>query len=37
MKYLKLFETEDDRNTYENSESYIEPYVSCLNGGGSTL
>lgn len=34
MKYLKLFETENDRNTYENSESYIEPYVSCLNGGG---
>lgn len=34
MKYLKLFETENDRSAYENSESYIEPYVSCLNGGG---
>lgn len=34
MKYLKLFETENDRTSYENSESYIEPYVSCLNGGG---
>ena len=33
MKYLKLFETENDRNTYENSESYIEPYVSYVDGG----
>lgn len=34
MKYLKKFETENDRTAYESSESYIEPYVSCLNGGG---
>ena len=34
MKYLKKFETENDRGAYENGESYIEPYVSCLNGGG---
>ena len=34
MKYLKKFETENDRNTYENSESYIEPYVSYVNGVG---
>ena len=32
-KYLKKFETENDRNTYENSESYIEPYVSYIDGG----
>ena len=33
MKYLKKFETENDRSTYENSESYIEPYVSYVDGG----
>ena len=33
MKYLKLFETENDRSAYENGESYIEPYVSYVDGG----
>ena len=33
MKYLKKFETENDRTSYENGESYIEPYVSYVNGG----
>ena len=33
MKYLKKFETENDRSAYENGESYIEPYVSYVDGG----
>ena len=36
-KYIKLFENENDRNNYENSSSYITPYVSVIkdtNGGG---
>ena len=33
MKYLKKFETENDRTSYENGESYIEPYVSYVDGG----
>ena len=32
MKYLKKFETENDRSAYENGESYIEPYVSYVDG-----
>lgn len=35
MKYLKLFETENDRTSYENGESYIEPYVSYVEGDNS--
>lgn len=36
-KYIKLFENENERNNYENSSSYITPYVSTINdtnGGG---
>lgn len=33
MKYLKKFNTENDRSAYENGESYIEPYVSYVDGG----
>ena len=33
MKYLKFFETENDRSAYEDGESYIEPYVSYVDGG----
>ena len=32
QQYLKLFETENNRTAYENSESYIEPYVSYVEG-----
>lgn len=28
MKYIKLFNTDSDRVSYEGSENYIEPYVS---------
>ena len=35
MKYLKKFETENDRTSYENGESYIEPYVSYVEGDNS--
>ena len=33
--YLKLFETDNDRLTYEEGESYIEPYVSYVEGDNS--
>lgn len=39
-KYIKLFENENDRNNYENSSSYITPYVSDIkdtNGGVKSL
>ena len=35
MKYLKKFETENDRTSYENGESYIEPYVSYVEENNS--
>ena len=33
--YLKLFETDNERVEYENSENYIEPYVSYVEGDNS--
>lgn len=36
-KFLKFFENNVQRNTYELSENYISPYVSAIkgtNGGG---
>ena len=34
MKYLKLFETDSERVEYEGGGSYIEPYVSYVEGVG---
>ena len=34
-KYLKLFDTDSERITYENSQNYIEPYVSYVEGDDS--
>ena len=34
-KYLKLFETDSERVGYEDSESYLEPYVSYVEGDNS--
>lgn len=31
-KYLKLFETDSERVGYEDSENYLEPYVSYVEG-----
>ena len=33
-KYLKLFTSNYERDGYENSDNYLEPYVSIVNGGG---
>ena len=32
MKYLKKFETDSERVEYEDSENYLEPYVSYVDG-----
>ena len=32
MKYIKLFDIDSDRVSYEDSENYIEPYVSYVDG-----
>ena len=34
-KYLKLFETDSARTEYEDSENYLEPYVSYVEGDNS--
>lgn len=31
MKYLKEFETNQERTTFESSAKYVEPYVSLVN------
>lgn len=36
-KYLKLFTSDYERGNYENSDKYLEPYVSIVNGGGDKL
>ena len=35
LENIKLFATDNDRSTYEDSENYIEPYVSLVEGDNS--
>ena len=35
LENIKLFATSTDRSTYEDSENYIEPYVSLVEGDNS--
>lgn len=32
-KYLKTFTSDNERQTFESSNDYVEPYVSIVRGG----
>lgn len=37
MKYLKLFDTEDNYLTYRNGDDYLKPNISLLEGSSTVL